>query len=94
MYQNKHGIFNHSHNQAGIGRHNHLNSASIAQIDELKLTLSSFIIDYVQESVNRCRAALFPMPMKPVVRIHRSKHGSRPETQNARQYKVMDLLKF
>lgn len=92
MYQNKHGIFNHSHNKAGIGRHNHLNSASIAQIDEFKLTLSSFIIDYVQESVNRCRAALFPMPMKPVVCIHRSKHGSRPETQNAKQYKVMDLL--
>ena len=92
MYQNKRGIFNHSHSIVGVGRHNHLNSASISQIDEFKLTLSNFIRDYVQESVNRGRAALFPMPMKPVVCIHRSKHGSRPDTQNARQYKVMNLI--
>ena len=73
MYQNERGIFNYSHSKVSVGRHNHLNSASIAQIDKFKLTLSNFIRDYVQESANRCRAALFPMPMKPVVYIHRSK---------------------
>ena len=84
MCQNKRGIFNHSHSIVGVGQHNHLDSASISQIDEFKFTLSNFIRDYVQESVNRGRAALFPMPMEPIVCIHRSKHGSRPDTQKCK----------